>query len=121
MLYTLFSGILIFSIILLAVILFTRISFQMKTLLCGLSMGTFGLLALSSFNITDVYVNSNSVMTHVVLFESWDANAISMLCLLGFIISFIMFVVNVLLSLSDYRTPLWKRRIEEHKRSLGDS
>lgn len=110
----------IFSIILLMSLIFTRISFQTKALIAALSMGTFALLALSSFNVCDVYVVSG-VSSQIVLFEDWDAHAMAWFNALGFIIVFILFVVNVLLSLSDYRTPLWKRRIEEHKRNLSDS
>lgn len=96
-----------------------RFPFQLKTLICGLAMGIFGLLALSSYNITDVYVQAG-IPTQVVLFESWDADTMAMFNLLGFIIMFIMFVVNALLSIADFRTPLWKRRIEEHRKSLRD-
>ena len=119
MMYSLYSGILLFSVILLMAAIFTRVSFQIKTLICALAMGTFSLLALNSYNVTDVYVQSG-VPTQIVLFEAWDADSMAAFCLLGFIIVFILFIVNALLSLADYRSPIWKRRIEEHRKRLSD-
>lgn len=121
MLYSLYGGIMVFSIILLMAAVFTRISSQLKALICALAMGTFALLALSSFNVTEVYVNVDNVMTQYVLFESWDAHAMAWFNALGFIVVFILFIVNALLSIADYRTPMWKKRIEEHKKSLADN
>lgn len=120
MLYTMYVGFLLFSIILLMAMIFTRISFMLKTLIGALAMGTFAITALNSHNVTDVYVDNNGVMSQVVLFETWDAVSMTWFCLLGFFIVFILFVVNALLSIADYRTPIWKRRIEEHKKSLSD-
>lgn len=119
MMYTLYTGMLVFAIILLMSAIFTKVGFMTKTLICGLGMGVFALLALNSYNVTDVYV-VGGVATQIVLFESWDADSMASFCLLGFIVMFILFVVNALLSIADYRTPMWKRRMDEHRKSLSD-
>lgn len=109
----------VFAIVILMAIVFTKVSFQMKTLLSALAMGIFALLALTSFDVYDLYV-IEGVSTRVLMFTDYDAVAIAWFNALGFFIVLILFVVNALLSLASYRTPLWRKRIDEHRKALSD-
>lgn len=116
MIYTLYMSLILFSLIMMILIIFTKINYNMKVALSALCMGLFALLALSSFNVTEVKVIGASAV-QVVIFESWDANAMAWINFIFFIISFVMLFVNVLLSFTEMKVPKWKRKLEEHKRS----
>lgn len=111
MIWQVYSVLMLFATILMIFSVFSKSAPAIKCVICALSFGLFALLALSSFNVTAAVTTVDGDLVHRQYFEPTNRNTMAWINALGFIIAFILFVVNVLLSLADYNTPLWKKRL----------
>ena len=121
MMFEVYFGLIIIALILVtSAIIGTIFNAQARTLLCILAFGIFAITALSSYDVTDTYVDSDNIPSQVILMEGYNADTAALLNFLACIISFVMFVVYLLFSIADYKVPKWKRRLEDHKRMLSN-
>ena len=121
MMYEIYGGLIIFALLIMTVsIVGGKFNAQARTVMCLIAFGIFALTAISSYDVTDMYVDADNVPTQVTLMEGHNADAMALLNFIACIISFIMFVVYLLLSIADYNVPKWKRRLDEHKRMMSN-
>lgn len=104
---------LIFAFLMLGLAVLLNVQMGVKSVFVLISTGLFAILALSSFNVTKVFVNSNGTSMHIVQFQTWDATALAWLNLMFFFISLILLIVFVLSTFQEVTEPKWKGKLRD--------
>jgi len=77
----------------------------------AMAMGLFGYLAITSHNVTDVYMLGEDSI-QVVLFESWDATALMWIMFIFFLFNAVFLFINAVLVYEELFQPRWKQTLK---------
>jgi len=111
MLYGIYCGMILFAFLFTISGLLEKVfSAYTRAGFSALGMGLFGYLALTSHNVTDVYMLGITT-SHVVLFESWDATALMWIMFIFFLFNVVFLFINAVLVFNEMYEPRWKQAL----------
>ena len=90
----------------------SNVNSSIKSIFSVISMGLFAYLAISSYNVTSVYM-IGTTKYHEILFQDSEGIAASWMMMMFFFISFILLVVNVFMTFNEINEPKWKGKLRE--------
>lgn len=113
MLYGIYAGMILFAF------LFTigglcekQFTASARAAFSAMAAGLFAYLAITSHNVTDVYMLGTTKM-QVVLFQSWDATALMWIMFILFLFNAVFLFINAVLIYNELYEPKWKQALKQ--------